>query len=290
VIRATIWGCRGSLASPGPDTLRYGGNTSCVEVRPDPDTLIVLDAGTGIRPLGLRERLPRRIHLLLTHLHLDHIEGLGFFAPIWQPQTELHVWGPPSALRSLEQRVARYFSPPLFPVQLADIPSRVTFHDVPDDEWEIAGVRVLGAPVSHPGPTLGYRLSMDGRTLAYIPDHEPVLGVDIESLPAEWISGHELARDADLLLHDAQFTEEEYLQRVGWGHSSVAHAVAVARTAGVGRLLLFHHDPGRGDDALELHLERARELWRDGEGEGPPELAREGQELELEQLRFRVAS
>jgi phosphoribosyl 1,2-cyclic phosphodiesterase len=290
VIRATIWGCRGSLASPGPDTLRYGGNTSCVEIRADPDTLIVLDAGTGIRPFGLREGLPGRIHLLLTHLHLDHIEGLGFFAPIWEPQTELHVWGPPSPLRSLEERIARYLSPPLFPVQLGDIPSRITFHDVPDGEWEIDGVRLLGVPVSHPGPTLGYRVSMNGRSLAYIPDHEPVLGVEIESLPAEWISGHELARDADLLLHDAQFTEEEYLRRVGWGHSSVAHAVSFARMANVGRLLLFHHDPARDDDALERHLDRARDMWRDGEGEGPPELAREGLDLELERLRFRVAS
>jgi phosphoribosyl 1,2-cyclic phosphodiesterase len=290
VIRATIWGCRGSLASPGPDTLRYGGNTSCVEITAGSDTLIVLDAGTGIRPLGLREGLPRTIHLLLTHLHLDHIEGLGFFAPIWEPQTELHVWGPPSPLRSLEERLARYLSPPLFPVQLSDIPSGITFHDVPDGEWEIDGVRVLAAPVSHPGPTLGYRMSMNGRTLAYVPDHEPVLGVEIESLPAEWVSGHELARGADLLLHDAQYTEEEYRSRVGWGHSSVANAVSIARMAGVGRLLLFHHDPARDDVALERHLDRARDLWREGEGEGPPELAREGLELELERLRFRVAS
>ena len=289
MIRATIWGCRGSLASPGPDTLRYGGNTSCVEVRAGDDTLIVLDAGTGIRPLGLQQDLPRCVHLLLTHLHLDHIEGLGFFAPAWSPETQLHVWGPPSPLRTLEERIARYLSPPLFPVQLDDIPARMTFHDVPFGEWEIAGVEIFSAPVSHPGPTLGYRLSMNGRSLAYIPDHEPVLGVELESLPPEWLSGPELAQDVDVLLHDAQFTEDEYPGRVGWGHSSVAHAVSFAHAASVGRLVLFHHDPARDDRALEGHLARARELWRDGAGEGPPVLAREGLELELERLRFDVA-
>ena len=287
-MRVTIWGCRGSLAAPGYETLRYGGNTSCVAVQAGDGTTIVLDAGTGIRRLGLEAELPQRIHLLLTHLHIDHIEGLGFFAPMWNPETEVHVWGPPSTVRSLEERIAHYLSPPLFPVQLADIPARMRFHDVPDGAWEIDGVSALAAPVSHPGPTVGYRLTADGRALAYIPDHEPVLGVDIETLPGEWISGHALARDVDVLLHDAQFTEEEYWQRVGWGHSSVSHAVAFARAARVGQLLLFHHDPARSDDALERHLERARELWQ-GDGNAQPALAREGMELQLANPGFEVA-
>ena len=280
-MRVTIWGCRGSLAAPGRETLRYGGNTSCLAVRPDDDTLLVLDAGTGIRALGLQPDPPPRIHLLLTHLHLDHVEGLGFFGPVWSPETELHVWGPPSAVRSLPERIGRYLSPPLFPVQLGDIPARLVFHDVPDGEWEIEGVLVRAAPVSHPGPTVGYRLGVNGSSLAYIPDHEPVLGIELESLPGDWISGHELADGATVLLHDAQFTESEYPERVGWGHSSVAHAVAFARASDVERLVLFHPDPVRSDEALERHLERARELWRDGDGAGPPTLAHEGMELEL---------
>lgn len=265
-----IWGCRGSLAAPGPKTMRYGGNTSCVEVRTEAGGMVVLDAGTGIRELGLTE-LPQRIHLLLTHFHLDHIEGLGFFAPVWRPETELHVWGPPSPTRSLEARVARYFSPPLFPRHLAELPCRLRFHDVPVEEWELEGLRICAAPVTHPGPTLGYRLRENDRALAYIPDHEPALGAPMEELPGEWISGWELAAEADLLLHDGQFTEEEYPSRIGWGHSSVAHAVSFAARAEARRLLLFHHDPSRTDDQLEALLARAREL-----GDRDVELAYDG--------------
>jgi phosphoribosyl 1,2-cyclic phosphodiesterase len=269
-MQARIWGCRGSLAAPGPETLRYGGNTSCVEVRTNDDSLVVLDAGTGIRELG-RTELPERIHLLLTHLHLDHIEGLGFFAPVWRRETEVHVWGPPSPTRTLEARVGRYFSPPLFPRHLTDLPCRLRFHDVPAEEWELEGLRICAAPVAHPGPTLGYRLSENGRALAYIPDHEPALSASLEELPGEWISGWELAAEADLLLHDAQFSEDEYPSRVGWGHSSVAHAVSFAARANARQLLLFHHDPWRTDDELDALLARAREL-----GDGKVELAYEG--------------
>ena len=130
-MRVRIWGCRGSIASPGPETARYGGNTSCIEVRLADGSLVVLDAGTGARALGepLIKDPPPAIHLLLTHLHVDHLEGLGAFAPIWSPDTELHIWGPRSPMTSLDKRVAMYFSPPLFPVHLNDVPARVTFHD-----------------------------------------------------------------------------------------------------------------------------------------------------------------
>ena len=276
-----VWGCRGSLASPGPETVRYGGNTSCVEVRAG-DTVVVLDAGTGIRPLGLhldRER-HRVVHLLLTHLHLDHVEGLGFFAPIWHPETELYVWGPPSPVRRLEERIARYLSPPLFPVHLSDIPARMTFYDAPEGEWQIGDVRILSAPVSHPGPTIGYRLSSDGVSFTYIPDHEPVLGVELEQLPTEWISGHELAHGTDLLFHDGQYTEDEYPQKLGWGHSSVAQAVTFAERSAARRLVLFHHDPRHGDDELDTLCERAGQLWN-GNGRVAPCLAFEGMEIEV---------
>ncbi|MDQ4081558.1 MAG: MBL fold metallo-hydrolase [Actinomycetota bacterium] len=276
-----IWGCRGSLAAPGPETVRYGGNTSCLEVRSG-DTVLVLDAGTGIRPLGLaleRER-PAVLHLLLTHLHLDHVEGLGFFAPIWHRETKLHVWGPPSPVRRLETRIARYLSPPLFPVHLGDIPAQMTFHDAPGDEWEIDAIRIRSAPVSHPGPTIGYRLSENGRSLTYIPDHEPVLGTELAQLSVDWLSGHELAAGSDVLLHDSQYTEDEYPGKVGWGHSSVADAVSFARRSEVGRLVLFHHDPLHADADLERLRDRAEELWGDGSRPAPA-LAHEGMEIEL---------
>jgi phosphoribosyl 1,2-cyclic phosphodiesterase len=279
-VRAHIWGCRGSLASPGPETVRYGGNTSCIEVRLDDDTLIILDAGTGIRPLGnrLMDELPRTVHLFLTHLHIDHLEGLGFFAPLWSPDVELHIWGPPSPLRSLEQRVTRYLSPPLFPIHLSDVPADPIFHDVPDDAWKVGPAVVTARPVSHRGPTVGFRIEEDGQTLAYIPDHEPALGVDLRTVEPEWISGHAVADGVDLLFHDSQYTEDEYPRRIGWGHSSTAHVVAFAAVCAVRQLVMFHHDPTHTDDQLEEILVRAKELW---EGSGEPVLAYEGMELEL---------
>ncbi len=279
-LSARIWGCRGSIPTPGEATVRFGGNTPCVEVRTGDGGLLILDAGTGVRQLGAQLDRDGPVHVLLTHLHLDHVEGLRFFAPFWHADSELHIWGPPSPLHTLEERIVRAFSPPLFPIDLADTPAAVTFHDVPHEPWEIEGVRIDAQRVSHPGPTLGYRLSMNGSALAYIPDHEPVLGVELADLDPEWISGHAIAEGVDLLFHDCQFSEPEYPSRVGWGHSSVAHAVEFARLSDAGRLVLFHHDPDRSDDDVDGLVERARELWDGALGE-PPVAAREGMTLDL---------
>ena len=276
-----VWGCRGSLATPGRETLRYGGNTSCVEVECDDGTRIILDAGTGIRELGrkLATNGPGTIHLCLTHLHLDHIEGMGFFAPIFNPDTSVHLWGPRSSVRSLDERLARYLSAPLFPVELSDLPATFSFNDVEDEPWEIGGARLVASAVSHPGATVGYRIEADGRTLAYLPDHEPAVGVDLEHLTSDWISGFELAEGADVLIHDAQYTDTEYLDHVGWGHSSVSHAVSFGKMTEVGRLIMFHHDPLHSDDDLDAHQARAHELWQ---GNGTrPELAFEGMQLKV---------
>lgn len=264
-MRARVWGSRGSIATPGPETARYGGNTSCVEVRLADSTLVVLDAGTGARPLGIRlaaEPTPRpAIHLLLSHLHVDHVEGLGAFAPIWMPDTELHIWGPPSPLTSLEHRIARYFSPPLFPVHLSQVPARVTFHDAVEGSWTIGDATLTSAPILHAGPTVGYRIEEQGRSLTYLTDHEPGKNLDLSAVAPEWISGHALAFGADVLLHDCQYTEEEYPSHVGWGHSSTAHLATFADRAKVDRLFTFHHDPMHDDHALEAMRERVRDLW-----------------------------
>jgi phosphoribosyl 1,2-cyclic phosphodiesterase len=279
-VQATIWGCRGSLAAPGPETVRYGGNTSCVEVRLADGTLLVLDAGTGIRPLGLSlTDHPGPIHLLLTHLHLDHLEGLGFFLPIWDAKREVHIYGPPSPIRTLEERIARYFSPPLFPVDLSDIPAHIVFHNVRDEPFEVGAAQIEAGLVEHPDPTLGYRILGDGTVFAYIPDHEPALGADLLRLGPEWVSGTGIADRADVLFHDAQYFEAEYADRVGWGHSGVADTVAFARLARVGRLVLFHHDPHHTDADLDELGARAHDLWG---AEGiPPELARESTTVEI---------
>jgi hypothetical protein len=194
-----------------------------------------------------------------------------FFPPCFREESEIIIWGPASPEASLEDRIARYISAPLSPVEVRELPCSVSFRDTPATEWELAGATVRAEAVTHRGPTLGYRVIDGDTTLAYIPDHEPALGAPMEELPGEWISGWELAAEADLLLHDGQFTEEEYPSRIGWGHSSVAHAVSFAARAEARRLLLFHHDPSRTDDQLEELLARAREL-----GDRDVELAYDG--------------
>jgi phosphoribosyl 1,2-cyclic phosphodiesterase len=239
-----VWGARGSLSAPGPATVGYGGNTSCVEVEFSDGSTLILDAGSGIRELGQRiaERDPDVLHVCLTHLHLDHVEGLGFFEPLWTSGWKLHFWGPPSATTPLKDRVARYLSPPLFPVGLAEAPAEAVFEDVPREPWQLGSAVIEADAVEHRGPTVGYRIEDEGQVLVYLPDHEPYLTAALDDEP-RWISGWALAAGADLLLHDSQYTEEEYAHRLGWGHSSVAHAAAFARAAGVRRLGMFHHDP-----------------------------------------------
>jgi phosphoribosyl 1,2-cyclic phosphodiesterase len=243
--------------------------------------VLILDAGSGIRRLGLElvERGVRRFDLLLTHLHLDHIEGLRFFAPLFDERTRLEIWGPPSPVFSLEERVARSFSPPLFPLDLRTVPAQVSFRDVPRQPWSIENATISAALVAHPGPTLGFRIETATSRLAYLPDHEPAFAGPITGMPREWISGAWLATRADLLLHDAQYTEDEYPDHVGWGHSSVADAVAFARAAGARRLVLFHHDPSHSDDALARLQARARALA--AEDDEPPTVAHEGMTVDL---------
>ena len=260
---ARVWGCRGTIAAPGPSTVGYGGNTSCVEVRLDDGSVVILDAGTGARALGaaLLEEGVTRIHLLLTHLHLDHLEGLGTFEPIWRPETELHVWGPASPVHSLRQRIATYFSPPLFPVHLANVPARVDFHDAPEGEWTIGSATVSSRSIMHPGATVGYRIDDPGRSLAYLTDHEPAFAMDLRSVGTEWISGFGLAWGADVLFHDCQYTEREYAVREGFGHSSTDHVATFSRRCDVGRVLLYHHYPMHADPELESMRDRVRDLW-----------------------------
>jgi phosphoribosyl 1,2-cyclic phosphodiesterase len=279
-MKVKLWGTRGSIPSPGPETIRYGGNTSCVGVTLSDGSLLALDAGTGIRNLGLAlGSEPTRLHILLTHLHLDHIQGLVFFAPAFRPQTEIVIWGPSSPEASLRDRIGRYISAPLSPVEVRELPCDVSFRHCPETEWEIGPARIRAGSVTHRGPTLGYRIDDGDSSLAYIPDHEPALGADIANLDEEWISGYELARDASLLIHDGQYSDEEYPEHVGWGHSAVSHALTFARRAGTDRTLLFHHDPLHSDDRLDLHAADARARWRElGGRDGAVELGVEGAE------------
>jgi len=246
-------------------------------------SLLALDAGTGIRNLGLA--LPvetTRLHLLLTHLHLDHIQGLVFFEPLFRSQAEIVIYGPASPEASLRDRIARYISAPLSPVEVRELPCDVSFRHCPEAEWEIGPARIRAASVAHRGPTLGYRIDDVASSLAYIPDHEPALGADLDALEEEWISGLALARDASLLIHDGQYTDTEYPDHIGWGHSSLSHAISFARRAEARRTLLFHHDPMRSDEQLDALGEEAGRRWQELGGEaGAIGLAIERSEHEL---------
>jgi ribonuclease BN (tRNA processing enzyme) len=251
-MKAVLWGTRGSLGSASAETVMYGGDTSSVELVTSKGTILVLDAGSGVRRLG--SAVPEnvtRVDLLLTHLHMDHIQGLGFFGPMYNPNIEAHVWGPASSSESLRTRLSRYLSPPLFPVCVRDLPN-VYFHDVMPGSFEIADATISADFICHPDPTLGYRIEADGASLAYMPDHEPALGSQLPYQPdPEWTSGYSIARGVDVLIHDAQYTEAEYLTHIGWGHSSMRQTTAFATLAEVGQLVSFHHDPSHSDSMLE---------------------------------------
>jgi phosphoribosyl 1,2-cyclic phosphodiesterase len=261
-VKATLWGTRGSIPSPGPDTVRYGGNTSCVEVRADDGTVLVLDAGTGVRRLGAELGEAGRVDLLLSHLHMDHVQGLGFFQPFFTPGVEVHLWGPSSSDERMRARLNRYLSPPLFPVRIRDLPCKLTIHGLQgaiDAPLDIGPFRIEATLICHPGATVGYRITVDGATLAYMPDHEPALGVPSFPREPEWTSGRNVGLGADVLIHDMQYTAAEYPAHAGWGHSSVEHAIAFARLCDVQRLLPFHHDPAHDDNELDaLHAYAAR--------------------------------
>jgi phosphoribosyl 1,2-cyclic phosphodiesterase len=282
-VKVRIWGARGSVPAPGPETTRYGGNTSCLEVTLSDGTMLILDAGTGIRTLGLqRVEKGAHIQILLTHLHLDHIQGLLFFQPSFDPDNDLTIWGPAAPDASLENRIGRYISAPLSPVEVRELPCNVSFRDSPATEWEIGPARILAASVTHRGPTLGYRITDGDTSLCYIPDHEPALGGAVEELESEWITGFELAQGADLLVHDCQYRDEEYPNHLGWGHSAVSDSLRFARRVDARKVLLFHHDPLHSDDMLDQLAVFAGESWREL-GRDPAELtfAQEGAELEV---------
>lgn len=266
----TFWGVRGSSPVPGPATRRYGGNTACVVVEATGRDALVLDLGTGFAAWGATLTEPVRANVLLTHLHWDHVQGLHHFAPLDRLGTVLDVHGP--SPHTLEEAIR----PPFFPIRLTDRPGQVRFTDVDDEELGLGGARVLVRRVPHPGRTNGYRVDWEGTRVAYVSDHQAPERLDhVDDAVLE------LADGADLLIHDAQFTLAEFRDRPGWGHSTPDYAVLVAREAGARRLALFHHDPGRDDDALDL---LGASALRTADRLGVPGLvlAREGLALTLE--------
>jgi phosphoribosyl 1,2-cyclic phosphodiesterase len=277
-MKIILRGVRGSIPTSGPDTEYYGGNTSCTDVSED-GWVLVLDGGSGMRQSSTCiNPANKRIDILLTHLHLDHIQGLGFFKPLFDPAMEVHIWGPASSAQTLHSRLSKYLSPPLFPVHIRELPCQLTLHEIENIVFEIGPFSIQSAYVIHPGPTVGFRISGQRSVFAYIPDHEPALGRTGILKDRKWISGIDLASGANLLLHDAQYSLQEYNDRIGWGHSSMDDALLFASIAGVKRLLLTHHDPSHSDEQLN---ELFTDLKKRNSYVFSYELAAEGMEIEL---------
>ncbi len=257
-MKVTLLGTRGSFPHIGPQMVRYGGNTSCVEVIGGDGTVVILDAGTGLRNAASAiDPTVKRMDILLTHFHMDHLQGLGFFAPLFNPQMEVHIWGPPSTTMTLHRRLARYLSPPLFPVCIRDFTCNLVLHDAPRKTFSLGSLQVMSDLVCHPGPTMGYRISEGRSSIAYLPDHEVALGACHFPDEPQWTSGYKLAQDVDLLLHDSQYNDSEYEQRIGWGHSTPRQSALFAAAAGARKLLTVHHDPNHDDEAVDQLVSQA---------------------------------
>lgn len=269
---------RGSIPTPGPATVRYGGNTSCVEVRSG-DDIIILDAGSGLRALGRAllaefKNQPLSLTLLLTHTHWDHIQGLPFFAPIYDPRCHLRILGGKGARKGLVNALTGQMESTYFPVPFAKLPSNIEIEELKDFNLDIGSVCVRAQRANHPGLCVGYRLLSPGGLVAFFPDAEPRPGGEDREMI-------EFLRDVDVLILDSQYDSAEYKKHIGWGHGCVDDSVALAVEAGVKRLCLFHHDPDHDDKKIDGLVRHARRLVAGRRAKLKVEAAREMQTIEL---------
>lgn len=275
-MKITFWGVRGSIPSPGPATVRYGGNTSCVALESG-DTMCIFDCGTGIRELGIEmvsRKKPVKCHILISHTHWDHITGFPFFTPLYIPGSEVHVYGPMHHEKTLEQIVTHQMEYSYFPVSTYQLAASLHFHDLKEETFEIDGLTVTTCFLNHPVFMLGYRVTGEGKTVVYTGDNEPYYDFiytetgdtdvtqardDVQKLVEDCNNRVvKFVKDADLLIADAQYTPEEYETHRGWGHSTVIDALDLAEKAHVGQLALFHHEPTRNDDGMDVVERRVK--------------------------------
>jgi len=268
-VRIRFWGTRGSIPSPGPHTVRYGGNTPCAELRTNDGRRVILDAGTGIRALGRALATnggALDTDILLSHTHWDHVQGLPFFAPIFQSGNRVTIWAMAALDGTAERMVREQFGEAAFPVTFEELPATVAFRSM-GDAFAVGGLAIRTIPLRHPGGAIGYRFSEDASgagALVYISDNE--LGAAVmersgQAAYAQWYERLvEFARGAHTLVHDAMYTPEEYERHRGWGHSSDTKAVELAADAAIQRLVLYHHHPERSDDELDARVAVCRAL------------------------------
>ena len=273
-----FWGVRGSIPSPGADTVRYGGNTTCVEVRHGRD-IVILDAGTGLRKLGQSllaefKRGELDLSLLLSHTHWDHIQGLPFFAPLYESRCRLHLLGSEGARKSLVAAITGQMESTYFPVPFSRLPSNIEIEELKDFNVRIGRFLVSAQRANHPGVTVGYRLAAPDGVVCFFPDTEPRTGGDDRAML-------DFVRAADVLILDSQYDRAEYKKHTGWGHGCVDDSVALALQAGVKKLVLFHHDPDHDDRKIDAFVQHARALVKKQNGKLKVEAAREGMTIQL---------
>jgi len=258
-VAVRCWGTRGSIPTPGPGTVRYGGNTTCFELR-HAGARLIFDAGSGIRPLGLDvvEKGPDTVHIFLTHFHWDHIQGFPFFAPLYDPEDSIKVIGPKQKDIDVQNLFAGQMGPIYFPVPFSVVAAEMEFEHLNEGSFEIGEVTMDVMRVKHPSYVIAYRVRAGGRTVCLIPDNE--IDGDMYDVGPDWEKRIvDFVGDADLLIHDSMYTAEEYEARAGWGHSTFSQTVRLAEEGGVGKLLFFHHDPTRTDDELDTIVARMRD-------------------------------
>ena len=298
--RLKLWGVRGSIPVPGLATVRYGGNTTCLEVRADGE-LIVLDAGSGIRELGLALEnefgsRPINLSLLITHVHWDHIQGFPFFVPSYNDKNQIQIFGYDGAGSDLREILKGQMAVPFFPIALYDLPGKIKIEKLESMDFKIGKVQVRSKFMNHPGVCVGYRLFTSKGSIAFLPDHESYEAFKLHSAESHRLSPEETQKRAhqdraelvkflqgsDILILDTQYTDEEYQAHVGWGHGSLSAAISLARDAAVRKLILFHHDPTHDDEMIDQMVQTARKLAAKSESHLEVEGAREGAEITLD--------